>query len=161
MSGTVLEGILEVLRSPISQEIPMFRLQKGPREHGNSVLLNELFEPYPNQWEFLESVHRIKAETLSSLIHNLAPEGNALGVRLILPEEQNAEAPWLWRPSRVRREEKITEPLPDTVRIIRSNLLHVEKNSLPSPMKDRLIRVAAFQNPEFYKAQANAAFDLR
>jgi superfamily II DNA or RNA helicase len=129
-------------------------LQKGPREHGNSVLLNELFEPYPDQWEFLESVHRIKAETLSSLIHNLAPEGNALGVRLILPEEQNAEAPWLWRPSRVRREEKITEPLPDTVRIIRSNLLYVEKNSLPSPMKDRLIRVAAFQNPEFYKAQA-------
>jgi hypothetical protein len=129
-------------------------LQKGPREHGNSVLLNELFEPFPDQWEFLESVHRIKAETLSSLIHNLAPEGNALGVRLILPEEQNAEAPWLWRPSRVRREEKITEPLPDTVRIIRSNLLYVEKNSLPSPMKDRLIRVAAFQNPEFYKAQA-------
>ena len=129
-------------------------LQKGPREHGNSVFLNELFEPYPNQWEFLESVQRIKVDTLSSLIRDLAPEGNALGVRLILPEEQNAEAPWLLRPSRVRTEEKITEPLPDTVRIIRSNLLYVEKKDLPSSMQDRLIRVAAFQNPEFYKAQA-------
>jgi superfamily II DNA or RNA helicase len=129
-------------------------LQKGPRGHGNSVFLNELFEPYPSQWEFLESVQRIKVETLSSLIRDLAPEGNALGVRLILPEEQNAEAPWLLCPSRARREEKITEPLPDTVRIIRSNLLYVEKNGLPSSMQDRLIRVAAFQNPEFYKAQA-------
>jgi len=85
-------------------------LQKGPREHGNSVFLNELFEPYPNQWEFLESVQRIKVETLSSLIRDLAPEGNALGVRLILPEEQNAEAPWLLRPSRARSEEETTEP---------------------------------------------------
>jgi superfamily II DNA or RNA helicase len=129
-------------------------LQKGPREHGNSVFLNELFEPYPNQWEFLESVQRIKVETLSSLIRDLAPEGNALGVRLILPEEQNTEAPWLLRPSRARSEEEITEPLPDTVRIIRSNLLYVEKNGLPSSLQDRLIRVAAFQNPEFYRAQA-------
>jgi hypothetical protein len=129
-------------------------LQKGPREHGNSLFLNEVFEPYPNQWEFLESVQRTKVDTLSSLIRDLAPEGNALGVRLILPEEQNAEAPWLLRPSRAQREEKITEPLPDTVSIIRSNLLYAEKNSLPSSLQDRLIRVAAFQNPEFYKAQA-------
>src|SRR5215813_14704773 len=98
-------------------------LQKGPREHRNSVFLNEVFEPYPNQWEFLESVQRIKVEKLSSLICDLAPEGNALGVRLILPEEQNAEAPWLLFPLRARREEKITEPLPDTVRIIKSNLI--------------------------------------
>ena len=44
--------------------------------------------------------------------------------------------------------------MPDTVRIIRSNLLYVEKNGLPSSLQDRLIRVAAFQNPEFYRAQA-------
>jgi len=122
-------------------------LQKGPREHGNSVFLNELFEPYPNQWEFLESVQRIRADTLSSLVHDLAPEGNALGVRLNLPEEHNAEAPWLWRPSRARKEERISGQLPDTVRMIKSNLLYVEKKDLPSAMQDRLIRVAAFQNP--------------
>jgi len=29
--------------------------------------------------------------------------------------------------------EKITKPLPDTVRTIRSNLLAVEKNGLPRP----------------------------
>ncbi len=129
-------------------------LQKGPRQQGNSVFLNELFEPYPNQWEFLESVPRIKADTLASLIHDLVPEGNTLGVRLSLPEEQSAEAPWLWRPSRAKKEEKITDPLPHTVRVIKSNLIYVEKKDLPSSMQDRLLRISAFQNPEFYKAQA-------
>lgn len=129
-------------------------LQKRPRQQGNSVFLNELFEPYPNQWEFLESVQRIKADTLASLIHDLAPEGNTLGVRLSLPEEQSTEAPWLWNPSRSKREENITDPLPDTVRVIKSNLIYIEKKDLPSSMQDRLLRISAFQNPEFYKAQA-------
>jgi superfamily II DNA or RNA helicase len=40
------------------------------------------------------------------------------------------------------------------VRIVRANLLFVEKKGLPEAMLDRLNRLAAFQNPEFYKAQA-------
>ena len=128
-------------------------LQKGPRQQGNSVFLNELFEPYPNQWEFLESVQRIKADTLASLIHDLAPEGNTLGVRLNLPEEQSAEAPWLWHPARSKKEERITDPLPATVCVMKSNLVYVEKKALPSSMQDCLLRISAFQNPEFYKAQ--------
>src|SRR5262249_15912965 len=126
-------------------------LQKGPRQQGDSVFLDELFEPYPNQWEFLDSVQRIKAGMLASLIHDLAPEGNTVGVRLGLPDEQNDEAPWLWRPSRAKKEGKITDPLPDTVRVIKSNLIYVEKKDLPSSMQDRLLRISAFQNPEFYK----------
>jgi superfamily II DNA or RNA helicase len=129
-------------------------LQKGPREQGNSLFLNELFEPYQNQWEFLESVQRIKADTLARLIRDIAPEGNTLGVRMSLPEEHNAEAPWLWHPSRKMSETKITDRLPETVRLIRSNLVYIEKKALPSSMQDRLVRIAAFQNPEFYKAQA-------
>jgi len=33
-------------------------------------------------------------------------------------------------------------------------LVYVEKKGLPSAFLDRLIRLAAFQNPEFYSAQA-------
>src|SRR6266581_2252145 len=129
-------------------------LQKGPREKSNSVFLNELFEPYSDQWGFLKSVHRIKTDALASLIHEVAPEGNTLGVHLSLPEEDIGGAPWLQRPSRKSKEEIITDSLPTTVRLITSNLVYVEKKGLPSSMQDRLIRIAAFQNPEFYKAQA-------
>jgi Type III restriction enzyme, res subunit len=38
-------------------------------------------------------------------------------------------------------------------RLVVSNLVYVDKKDLPSAMVDRLIRVAAFQNPEFYRAQ--------
>jgi superfamily II DNA or RNA helicase len=53
-----------------------------------------------------------------------------------------------------KKESTITEPLPSSVRVVLSNLLYIEKQQLPSAMLDRLMRVAAFQNPEFYKAQA-------
>ena len=36
---------------------------------------------------------------------------------------------------------------------MRANLVYVEKRGLPSAMLNRLLRLAAFQNPEFYKAQ--------
>jgi hypothetical protein len=43
---------------------------------------------------------------------------------------------------------------PSTVEIVRSNLVFIEKKALPPEMLNCLLRIAAFQNPEFYKAQA-------
>jgi superfamily II DNA or RNA helicase len=40
------------------------------------------------------------------------------------------------------------------VKIVRANLLFIEKKGLPPAMLNRLLRIAAFQNPEFYKAQS-------
>ena len=129
-------------------------LQKRPREQGNSVFLDELFQPHPDQWRFLESVQRMPIDQLARMTHAIAPEGNPIGVHLHLPDEDEGEAPWLWRPSRKRKERQITGPLPANVRAVASNLIYIEKGGLPPAMVDRLIRIAAFQNPEFYKAQA-------
>src|SRR4029078_10516465 len=43
-------------------------LQKQPREHGNSVFLNEDFIPYPDQWSFLAGIHTISAERVEELV---------------------------------------------------------------------------------------------
>jgi superfamily II DNA or RNA helicase len=129
-------------------------LQKLPRNLGNSVFLDDSFHPCADQWAFLESMHRIQIDVLAALLQEIAPEGNMVGVHLPLPDDQDGEAPWLWRPSRKKKESTITEPLPSSVRVVLSNLLYIEKQQLPSAMLDRLMRVAAFQNPEFYKAQA-------
>ena len=110
-------------------------LQRGPREQGNSVFLNELFEPYGDQWKFLESVRRIKTDDLAALIHEVAPEGNALGVHLSLPEEDDGEPPWLWHPSRKRKEVKITDLLPQSVRVITSNLVYIKRRVFRLPCK--------------------------
>jgi hypothetical protein len=128
-------------------------LQKRPREQGNSVFLDELFQPHPEQWRLLESVQRMPIDQLARITCAIAPDGNPVGVHLHLPDEDEGEAPWLWRPSRQRKERQITGLLPPNVRVVASNLIYIEKEGLPSGMLDRLVRIAAFQNPEFYKAQ--------
>jgi superfamily II DNA or RNA helicase len=47
----------------------------------------------------------------------------------------------------------IQGPLPAEVRVVVSQRLFVEKAGLPSPLLDQIKRLAAFQNPEFYKRQ--------
>jgi hypothetical protein len=44
--------------------------------------------------------------------------------------------------------------MPGTLTVTLANLIYFEKMQLPQTLANRLIRLAAFQNPEFYKAQA-------
>lgn len=77
-----------------------------------------------------------------------------VGVRRSVTDDDSAEDPWTLPPSRRKKDEPISGPLPAAVRITRSNLVYVEKEGLPSALLNRLHRLAAFQNPEFYRAQA-------
>ena len=65
-------------------------------------------------------------------------------------EEENNK-PWQ-RPSPVPA--RITGPLPESLTLVLANQVFIAKADLPQPLANRLIRLAAFQNPEFYKAQA-------
>jgi superfamily II DNA or RNA helicase len=129
-------------------------LQKHPRDQGNTVFLDELFQHHLDQWRFLKSIQRIPLERLANIIREIAPGANPVGVHFSLADEDEGEAPWHWSPSRKRRETPISGPMPSIVRLVVSNLVYVEKKDLPSAMVDRLFRVAAFQNPEFHRAQA-------
>jgi hypothetical protein len=44
--------------------------------------------------------------------------------------------------------------LPDLLTVVLANQIFIAKADLPQSLANRLIRLAAFQNPEFYKAQA-------
>jgi len=81
-------------------------------------------------------------------------KGDLIGVRMSISDDEDGQDPWTLPPSRKRMERPIDDPLPETVQVIRANLLYVEKKGLPPAMLNRLLRLAAFQNPEFYKAQA-------
>ena len=62
--------------------------------------------------------------------------------------------PWTRPPSRRKTKPVITGPLPSRVQAVLSQLLFVETEGLPSPLINQIKRLAAFQNPEFYKKQA-------
>jgi len=129
-------------------------LQKRPRESGNSVLLNERFAPYPDQWEFLSSMRRISRVEVEERVRLAEAKGQVIGVRLAPQDEEDETTPWMAPPSRRRKEAPIAGPLPKTLDLTLGNQIYIAKEALPPALRNRLIRLAAFQNPEFYKAQA-------
>jgi superfamily II DNA or RNA helicase len=129
-------------------------LQFAPRKAGNSVFIDFDFHPYPDQWQFLSTVQRMRADAAEEIVTEAQRKGDLIGVRMSIADDEGAQDPWTLPPSRRRREQPVEGPLPKTVQIVRSNLVYVEKTNLPPAMLNRLLRLAAFQNPEFYKAQA-------
>jgi superfamily II DNA or RNA helicase len=128
-------------------------LQKSPRANGNSVFIDSEFRPYPNQWEFLASVKRMPTDAVEAVVLEAQKRGDVIGVRISNVDDEDID-PWMLPPSKARAEREIPGPFPARVQIVRSNLVYVEKDGLPPAMLNRLLRLAAFQNPEFYKAQA-------
>ncbi len=130
-------------------------LQHEPRKEGNSVFLDENLQPHADdqQWAYLASVPRIDPATVETIAREATSQGSVVGVRMAeLAGEE--EAPWARLPSRNPRPPVITEPLPPVVRAVLAQKLFVEKEGLPSPLINQVKRLAAFQNPEFYKKQS-------
>lgn len=128
-------------------------LQKSARERGNSVFLDEQFNPYPDQWEFLSSIQRVSRARVEALAREAEAKGRVVGVRMALAEDDD-DAPWSAPPSRRRKEPPIAGPLPESIEMVLADQLYVPKENLPPALRNRLARLAAFQNPEFYRAQA-------
>ena len=128
-------------------------LQAAPRKIGNSVFIDSGFRPYPEQWGFLSTLERMPMVVAEEIVAEAQRKGDLVGVRISVMDDEDEQDPWTLSPSRKRLEPPIEGPLPEYVHIVRANLVYIEKRDLPSAMLNRLLRLAAFQNPEFYKAQ--------
>jgi len=129
-------------------------LQHGPRENGNSVFVDDQLRPYDDQWAFLSSIKRLAPDEAQALLRKVYPAGDVINIRHSASDYDEASDPWILPPSGRLAAEVITEPLPLSVSIKLGNLIYIEKKDLPDVFLDRLIRLAAFQNPEFYSTQA-------
>lgn len=129
-------------------------LQKRPRESGNGVFLDERMTPYLDQWEFLSSIHKISRGEVEEVVRRAEAKGKVIGVRLVPEGDEEEATPWMAPPSRRRKDTPIAGPLPKTLELTLANQIYIGKEVLPPALRNRLIRLAAFQNPEFYKAQA-------
>ena len=124
-------------------------LQKTPREQGCSVFIDEDFQPYADQWAYLASIQPMAADSVEQAIMDATGGTHPLDVTFITEEEQ-AE-PWKVRKS---QQDTLPGPMPASLSVIAANLVYFEKACVPQPLLNRLIRLAAFPNPEFFKAQA-------
>ena len=128
-------------------------LQKRPREQGHSVFLDENLEPYPDQWAYLASVEKLSATRVEMLVQNAARIHRILPVR-VAPDEEFALTPWQAPPSRKTSPRLVPGPLPHSLELTLGDLIYIPKEPLPPALRNRLLHLAAFQNPEFYRAQA-------
>lgn len=126
--------------------------QSRPRENGNSVFVDDDFHPYEDQWAHLSEIGRLSRGELLSLVSEAAGTGQILGVQL--PSTDEDDEPWAAPPSRRKKEPPIEGPLPDSVEVVLGNQVYIDRSTLPPALVNRIARLAAFQNPEFYAAQA-------
>lgn len=115
---------------------------KAQRE-GNSVFVDEQFHPYPDQWLFLSHVEKIDEQAAQNAIDSLA--ANALGD---LAEQH--PVPWRHQLREPISQDSFSEP----VDIVESDMIYVPESALNAKAADAVRRLAAFANPEFYRAQA-------
>ena len=128
-------------------------LQRKPRENGNCLFLDESASPYPDQWAFLSSLRRMTRQEVEAVVAGAEAEGDLLGVRIPVTDE-NDDRPWLLPPAGKHKDPPVIGPLPEQLDLVLGNRVYVPKTDLSPSLRNRLIRLAAFQNPEFYQAQA-------
>lgn len=127
-------------------------LQKTPRENGCSVFVDDLLKPYQDQWDYLAHVQRVDLKSAERVIQSVNMDGGVLGVKFVSIDE-GVEDPWTKPPSRRLDDKPINGPFPETVELVSANMAFIPKEGLPTALINRIVRLAAFQNPEFYKTQ--------
>lgn len=126
-------------------------LQKRARDQGKSVFLDDDLNPWPDQWAFLSKLGKVAHTRVEAIVQDAERLGRILGIRL--PPDDDDDAPWTAPPSR-RRQEPLVGEVPASLELVLGNQIYVSKTGLHPGLRNRLLRVAAFQNPEFYRAQA-------
>ena len=128
-------------------------LQKQARELGNTVFVDDSLEPHADQWDFLSHIDRLRRSTLERLTADAERHGGVIGVRIPSLDEDDTQ-PWALSPSRVPAVRAIAGTLPHELEVVVANDVYVPSESLPPALRNRILGLAAFQNPEFYRAQA-------
>ncbi len=121
-------------------------LQKKVRELGNSIFIDEKFSPYDDQWEFLAKIEKLSEDEIAALIPRLC-HGNELGAL----KESDEELIKPWEKDLIKWSKT---DFPKEVNLVKANMIYIEKTGISQKGLNVLKRLAAFKNPEFYKAQA-------
>ena len=128
-------------------------LQRRARENGNSVFVDRNLLPYDDQWAFLSSLPRLSADAAFRIAGEAERSGRLLGVRMPV-EDEHADEPWRMTPSRRSEPRRIEAAIPEIIKVVVADQVYIDRAELPPALTAQFIRLAAFQNPEFYRAQA-------
>ena len=120
-------------------------LQGKARKEGNSVFVDENFEPYADQWEYLQHVEKLIETALEDILKQTA-NTLPLGELSKTSESKPWEVPSAPQITRIDFSSDLT--------ITRANMLYIPLRQSSSKVLNHLKRIASFRNPEFYSRQA-------
>lgn len=117
-------------------------LQGLPRKKGNSVFVDDNFEQYPGQWEYLLTVKKLPSNTVDTL---LAQHANISDVGELTKTSESR--PWETpAPMSISKGD-----LPSEITLVKSNMIYIPTKDLGQKVINHLKRIASFKNPEFGK----------
>lgn len=120
-------------------------LQGNARKIGNSIFVDENLRPYDDQWKYLATVRKLDKNSVDKFVQMFCKNGD-LGELI----SDAGVPPW----STQKQIKFSTEKFPESIEIVRSNMLFVPKKNLSASAINIIKRLAAFRNPDFYKSQA-------
>ncbi len=123
-------------------------LQFNARKNNNSVFIDENLQHYNDQWHFLSNIRKLNKEEIDIYIsqHGIS---NELGD--LRQSEDDENKPWYKK----KVDCKLSSlDIPDNILITKANMLYVNKYGFSNKALNTMKRLAAFKNPDFYKAQA-------
>jgi hypothetical protein len=123
-------------------------LQKQARERGNTVFLDDTFEPHGDQWALLSGIRRVARSHVDRIVSGAERHGGVVGVRMPALDEDDI-APWTLSPSRQPQVVDIVGSVPSSLEVVLGNEIYIPNEPLGPGLRNRLHRLAAFQNPEF------------
>ncbi len=125
-------------------------LQKGPRLQGNSVFVNKDFVAYQNQWQFLADIRRIStAKVMTFVPKEHIDEIEAETERWALTQESIPP----WEKKDVIKSLQLKEGCKEPLVVTFANKIYFEKTQLSPALQTALMRLASFQNPDFFMRQ--------
>lgn len=120
-------------------------LQGKARKDGNSIFVDEEFLLYEDQWAYLNCVQKLSADRVENLVGKLCKNGD-LGTLV----SDYDDKPW-----EMRKETILTvQDFPNKVTVVKANMLYVSTADISPAAQNAIKRLAAFRNPDFYRAQA-------
>jgi len=122
-------------------------LQGQARKKHNSMFIDENFIPYPDQWAYLSRIEKLTAERVERLVAVLCPNSE-LGI--LIDEYTDENKPW----ENKKLDSLTLFDFSNCVNIVKANMLYVEKQGISERALNRIKRLGAFKNPDFYKNQA-------
>ena len=116
-------------------------LQGKARKNGNSIFVDEDFQPYSDQWEYLLSIRKLSEVMLDGIVHRF---GNTLPMGELSTTSESK--PW-----EVPVAPQIAySDFGATLSIIKANMLFIPTKGVSAKILNHFKRIASFKNPEFY-----------